>query len=660
MSDPTGKLVEFIDKNRVNLALVQAVNKGRLNLLTAAGREAALASSRALLFTSSKVPPGKPRADQMEFMNQAQERRRELSGQVDVAELWELVHEEDEPLPLTDLAELAFGRPVSDDQLSATLRALFEERSHFRLAGNEFLPLTAEQLEQKQAQMEAEARRQTEVESAVAFLRDYKAGRAEGPAPERLAGLLRDLVVLEDEAPDAKLAKEIAARAELGGRRKIFRLLVDLGVFSPHEDLAIRREGLPVEFPPQLLEAARGLQLEPALDQGREDLTGLYTFTIDGAFTTDFDDALSFEPDDEGGGELGVHIADAASLLEPEHMVTQEARQRGSSLYLPDNRVPMLPPFLSEDLLSLRQGELRPAISCLARIDPDGLVTEYRVARTLIRVDRRLTYDEADQLMHSDSRLGGLKEICLALKRQRALAGAYFLPLPEVLVGVDEQGQVWVHRVDEEGASRQMVAETAILANRLFARYLMESGAPALYRTQAQPSQPIQNGGPDDLYLHFRQRRLLNRVEITTCPGLHSSLGAEPYTHATSPIRRYLDLVMQHQLGSFLMGRPPVYTEDELTSLAMEVEPNVRRGLKVRQARKRYWLLVWLSEQVGQPQQALVMEKQTHRWQLLLTQTMLLVNIPLNMGQGLNPGQTVELRLERVDPFEDILRVSLI
>ena len=660
MSDPTGKLVEFIDKNRVNLALVQAVNKGRLNLLTPAGREAALAAGRVLLFTNSRLPPGKPRADQMDFMNQAQERRRELAEQVDVAELWELVHEEDEPLPLADLAELAFGRPVSDDQLSATLRALFDERRHFRLAGNEFLPLTAEQLEQKDAQLEAEARHLAEVEAAVNYLRDCKAGRASGPAPERLVELLRDLVILEDEAPEAKLAREIVSRAELGGRRKVFKLLVGMKVFSPHEDLAIRREGLPVEFAPPVLEAARALKLEPALNQGREDLTGLYTFTIDGAFTTDFDDALSFEPDGQGGGELGVHIADAASLLEPGHLVTLEARQRASSLYLPDNRVPMLPPFLSEDLLSLRQGELRPAISCLADLDAEGLLRGFRVVRSLIRVERRLTYDEADQLIHSDSRLGGLQEICLALKRQRALAGAYFLPLPEVLVGVDEQGQVWVHRVDEEGASRQMVAETAILANRLFARHLSDSGVPALYRIQAKPSQPIQNGGPDDLYLHFRQRRLLNRVEITTCPGLHSSLGAEPYTHATSPIRRYLDLVMQHQMGSHLMGRPPVYNEDELTSLAMEVEPNVRRGMKVRQARKRYWLLVWLSEQVGQPQQALVMEKQTHRWQLLLTQTMLLVNIPLNMGQGLTPGQTVDLRLERVDPFEDILRVSLI
>jgi exoribonuclease-2 len=579
---------------------------------------------------------------------------------VDVAELWELVHEEDDPLPLADLAELAFGRPVNGDQLSATLRALFEDRRYFRLAGNEFLPLTAKQLEQKEAQLAVEARHQAEVEAAVAFLRDFKAGRTQDPAPERLVRLLSDLVILEDDAPEVKTAKEIVSQAELGGRRKVFKLLVRLGVFEPHEDLAIRREGLPAEFPPEVQEAARDISLEAALDQGREDLTGLYTFTIDGAFTTDFDDALSFEPFDQGGGELGVHITDAAALLPPEHVVTLDARERASSLYLPDRRVPMLPPSLSEDLLSLRQDELRPAISCLARLDQEGRILDWRVTRGLIRVDRRLTYDESDQLLEDDPRLQGLKQACLELKKRRALEGAYFLPLPEVLVGVDEQGQVWVHRVDEEGPSRQMVAETAILANRLFAQYLMENQVPALFRTQAQPGQPIENGEPSDLYLHFKQRRLLNRVEITTCPGLHSSLGAEPYTHATSPIRRYLDLLMQHQLGSSLSGREPVYSEEDLTALAMQVEPNVRRGLKVRQARKRYWLLVWLSEQIGQPQEALVMEKQTHRWQLLLTQTMLLVNIPLKAGEGLVPGQTVELRLERVDPFEDVLRVSLI
>ena len=114
--------------------------------------------------------------------------------------------------------------------------------------------------------------------------------------------------------------------------------------------------------------------VDPAgcLDQGREDLTDLYTFTIDGLYTSDFDDALSFEPLPEGGGRLGVHITDAAALLPAGHPLDQEAMERATTIYMPDARVPMLPPQLSEEALSLREGQLRPTISCLASLERPG------------------------------------------------------------------------------------------------------------------------------------------------------------------------------------------------------------------------------------------------------------------------------------------------
>ncbi|MBU4573852.1 MAG: RNB domain-containing ribonuclease, partial [Desulfarculus sp.] len=393
----------------------------------------------------------------------------------------------------------------------------------------------------------------------------------------------------------------------------------------------------------------------------RTDLTELYTFTIDGNFTTDFDDALSFEPDENGGGTLGVHITDAGAIMPPEGPLEEEARLRATSLYLPDDRLPMLPPRLSEDQLSLRQGELRPGLSVLARLDAEGRLIDYRLERSLLKVHKRLTYDEADGMLESDPRLAGLHAICQALRRRRGEAGAYFLPLPEVLVGVDPATkEVWVRRVDRNGPSREMVAETAILGNWLFALFLADSGAPALFRTQAKPSEPIEERDPGDIYHHFKQRRLLNRVEITTKPGLHSSLGVHPYTHATSPIRRYLDLVMQRQIGSILCGGPPLYSAKELEEVAMEVGPSVRRAMRVRQVRQRYWLLQWLRQRQDQPQPAVVMERQMRRWQLLLTDIMMLVNIPIRAGQDISPGQEVEVMVERVDPFEDILRVKLV
>ena len=227
-------------------------------------------------------------------------------------------------------------------------------------------------------------------------------------------------------------------------------------------------------------------------------------------------------------------------------------------------------------------------------------------------------------------------------------------------MGVDPASQeVWVKRVDRNGPSREMVAETAILGNWLFALFLAESQSPALFRIQNKPSEPIEERDPSDIYHHFKQRRLLNRVDITTKPGLHSSLGIHPYTHATSPIRRYLDLVMQRQIGSVLCGGPPLYSKKQLKELAMELDPTVRRAMKVRSARQRYWLLTWLKARQDQSHPAVVMERQMRRWQILLTDIMMLVTIPLNQGPNLAPGMAVELMIERIDPFDDILRVKL-
>lgn len=660
MTDPSGRLVEFIDKNRMNLALVQGVKGKRLSLLTSAARQTALPQSRVLLMTPSEVSLEDPRERQTEYMREVQQRRQALAADVDVTELWELVFEETEPLPLSDLAELVFGGQFSQDHLSAVLRALFEERVHFKLAGNSYVPLSAEQLEKKQQQMQAEALHRAEVDAAVEYLTSLP---EEGPPPEPPDGLLdhlAELVVLGDEAPTAKLTKEIVSLAQVGGRRKLFDLLVRLGHFQPHENLAVRQEQAPVAFSQAAESAAREFALPAGWQEGREDLSGQYTFTIDGNFTTDFDDALSFDPDPDGGGVLGVHITDAAALLPPGHTLHQEAMERGGSIYLPDDRIPMLPPRLSEDVLSLREGQHRPTISCVARIDAEGRVVQWRVLRSALQVSQRITYDESDYLITNDSRFSAMFATCQALRRQRREGGAYFLPLPEVLVGVDEEGKVWVRRIDREGDSRQMVAETAIVANWLFARYLAENQVPTLYRTQAAPRKELIAGDPEDLFANFSQRRLLNRVEITTKPGRHSSLGAEPYVQATSPMRRYLDLVTQAQLGAHLAGAPLPYGAEELEQLATLVQPNVRRGFRIRQARQRYWILKWFEARRDEPAEALVMEKQTRRWQLVLTDTMTLVSIPVRPGLVLEPGQRVMVEMERVDAFADILRVKLL
>lgn len=662
MTDPSGHIVEFIDKNRIILGLVQNSKKNRLAVLTSNDKQLSLPLGRALLLTPAAISSEMPRDAQVEYMASLVQDREDLAAQVDVEQLWELVHEEEEPLSLADLAELQFGNEAGDNHLSGTLRALFYQRLHFRLSGNDFLPLSQEQLEKKLLQQEKEAAHRAEVDLAVSYLNQVRSLPPDAGMPEPPQGLfelLADLVVFAEDAPNLKMTKEIVSLAELGGRKKLFNLLVGLGVFDSDENLPLLREKLPREFSDDVMAACAKVDPAGTLDQDREDLTGLFTFTIDGLYTTDFDDALSFENTPDGGGILGVHITDVAALLEQDGLLDLEARGRGTTLYMPDSRVPMLPPPLSEDALSLRQGQLRPAISTLVEISPEGEVVKYRLCRSVLRVDRRLTYEEADSLLETDQHLAGLQRISHALRVQRGKGGAYFLPLPEMLIHIEEDGEVKVRRVDRDGPSREMVAETAILANQLMARYMSENQIPALYRMQPPPHEPIEEGDPSNLFLHFRQRRLLNRVEITTKPGLHSSLGIQPYTHATSPIRRYLDLVMQRQLGRALTGKEPIYTKKDLVALAMEVDPVVRSAMRVRQARQRYWLLKWMEARRGQKIPALVMEYQVRRWQLLLTDVMMIATIPNRPDIFLEPGQQIQVTVEKADAFDDILRVKL-
>ena len=187
--DPVGYIAEYIEKNRLVLAMVQTNKKGRLGVLTSGDRQAALPQNRALLFTPAAIGPDRPRDALVAYLRELEERREDMAAQVDVPELWELVHEEDDPLPLPDLAELCFGKPVEDDHLSAILRALFNERLHFRLAGKDFLPLGAEQLEQKVLTQEKEAEHRAEVDAAVAYLKaPAPQGRVRRFAPPRPRG----------------------------------------------------------------------------------------------------------------------------------------------------------------------------------------------------------------------------------------------------------------------------------------------------------------------------------------------------------------------------------------------------------------------------------------------------------------------------------------
>jgi len=660
MTNFLGYLVEFINKNRIVLGLVQNSKKQRLRLLTTHDRQITVPQGRILHITPSNISPNSSRDTLIQYLRQEEIKRKEIANNINVTELWELVHREKETFPLTDLTELVFNQPICPKLVAALLRALFNERLHFKLVSNTFEPLSVEKLQQKKQQQKHEANNQAEINAAINYLKNLPISGPYPPPKPNLVKLLSDLVVFEKNASQIKKAKEITSLVELNSKRKIFDLLVRLKVYTPHQNLVLLREGYTNNFTQEALTQAANLDSNKALTNDRENLTKLYTFTIDSNFTTDFDDALSFTPDKTGGGQLGIHITDAAALLPKESALDLEARSRGCSIYLPDTRIPMLPPTISENILSLREGITKPALSCLIKLNSEGKILNWRLTRSTLKVDHCLTYDKVDKSLITDQRFNALYILTQSIRNQRTLTGAYYLPLPEIIIGVDENSQVWIKRIDHNDPSRNMVAETAILANQLKARFLVEQDIPALFRIQAPTREPLITNDPNNLYLHFKQRRLLNRVVLSVEPGLHAMLGIIPYTHVTSPIRRYLDLIMQRQIVAVLTEQKPPYDTKELRKLAQIIEFNIHRGIKIRQARQRYWLQNWLQGHQNEPMPALVIERQSQCWQLLLTEVMLLTSISNKKNPKLELGQEIMVKILKVDPFYDILKVTLI
>jgi exoribonuclease-2 len=204
-----------------------------------------------------------------------------------------------------------------------------------------------------------------------------------------------------------------------------------------------------------------------------------------------------------------------------------------------------------------------------------------------------------------------------------------------------------------------MVGEAMVLANSLASQFLSEQGVPAIYRGQPDPREPIKPSPDKSLLELWQDRRRLSRVVMDLAPSPHWGLGLPCYTFATSPIRRYLDLVIHRQLLAAVSGQPPPYTPADLERILATIEPAMRRAGQLKTRRLRYWLLKHLASRVGQKLEAQVLDSVPHRYRLILPDILLELFMAAPATVKLTPGDTVLVRLDRVVPREDQIKVSL-
>jgi len=661
-----GKLVEFIDAGKFICAYITEASGSRLRLLTQTGREVNLSASRLVTVSASVHPLDSGREALTEQLKSACNIRQDLADSLDLIELWEIAREEPvNEFSVMFLAEMLFGTQVTDDKNSAFLRAVFADRFYFKFKNGRITAHTMEQVEQLQHQEEKEAEKKLVLEEAAIAIGRIMKGESiddtEWPDRKKVLSWIEQNFLFGSECPESDLVRQLLKDTSLTGPHDTYHLLVRAGVWEKNVNIPLLRSGHPVAFDRETLVYAETMESRPTeellRDQKRRDLRHLPIFTIDGPETLDFDDALHVEKLKDGL-LIGVHITDVAAVITPGDPLFLEARERATSLYFPDSQVPMLPETVSHDRCSLLLDSDRPAISFLLHLSPDGKLQGKKIIPSLIRVQRQLTYDEVDKRIDMDADLALLNSMCQKLRQQRLDNGALFLPMPDVNVRIEKNGEITIRLAPVDTPARSLVAELMILANGVAANYLADQEAPGLFRAQNPPRKRFVRGFNDGILEIARQRRFLSRGELLTHPKMHSGIGLPCYTTVTSPIRRFLDLVVQMQLNSLIRGKGILFSDDECRNFAASINQNLTRAGTIKQQQHRFWILRYLEQKIGEKINALVINRGPKRINLLLVDCLLDIDLPPNPTFPVDPGDTVRVNIARVNALDNVLRVE--
>lgn len=429
---------------------------------------------------------------------------------------------------------------------------------------------------------------------SFAFVRptDPRISRDVAIRPEQLSGASDgDLVIAEiTEYPEERR----------GFQGRIIRVLGRSGDPALDTDMVIAEFDLPREFPAEVERDAHAIpdRLTPALLAGRRDLRALATVTIDGEHAKDFDDAVSIEAAASGGFRLWVHIADVSAYVSWDSALDLEARRRGTSVYFPDRVVPMFPERLSNGLCSLNPGEDRLTLTCEMAFDADGHRTGYHLYPSVIVSDERMTYTAVGRILEQgDADLSrryaallptfrSMRALCERLFQRRRQRGSIDFDLPEPEILLDVLGETAAIVKQERTIAHRIIEEFMLAANETVAEHLSRLGIPMLYRVHERPDpekllnfsliassfghkvvigerihpKPLAaaveavRGRPEEALLNTLLLRSMKQARYAVANTGHFGLAATHYTHFTSPIRRYPDLVIHRLVRAALAG----------------------------------------------------------------------------------------------------------
>jgi exoribonuclease-2 len=644
-----GRIIEFLDSDELRIAYVRKQERDRLHVVDPRGRNLSVNGDRVVIIHRSAEEDNFPA-----LARQISEKIAARQSEVDVELLWQSVGNTHRELESAELAELFFAEG-SSEAASAVFRALSTDTLFFKRKGSQFQARTEEQVSaervRRQRHDEHEQFRKRATTIITQLLRKNDA--AVPPDAEVILGRIHNWLRHRTGDEVGVLLEETVGVAK--ARDAAYEILRHAGKVDPSLDRFLVMAGVEADFPGALKSEAERLPPHQHTS-ARADFQHLPAFTIDDEDTREIDDALTLS---YSGNEIivGIHIADVSSFIRKGDPLDIEAARRSSTIYLPTTTVRMFPDQLSTGLASLNAGEPRPAYTVEVRFDEQGNRLGYRIALSTILVDKRWSYEEADRALDAgDPTLETMNRIAKQLHNDRAARGAITFRRPELKIRV-HNGTVDVRKIDPNSPTRFIVSEMMILANGLSADFASVNALPVIYRTQEPREALAVEETPVIEALAFeRLRKTFKRSRLSLTPALHSGLGLTAYTQASSPIRRYADLITQRQFTAMLQNAAVPYGREELLRILATAESAEQEVRGIEDSSTNYWLLEYLARhKKDEKLPAVVLDP---KGSVELQDYYLRAKIA-----GLNkptPGATIDVQIESIDPGRGDVRFRVV
>ncbi|KGN99524.1 ribonuclease R [Porphyromonas macacae] len=461
-----------------------------------------------------------------------------------------------------------------------------------------------------------------------------------------------DIFIPGDKVNNARNGDKVIVRINEwpeSSRSPIGEVMVVLGEAGDNDvemNAILAEYGLPYIYPEAVEKAADALsgEITEAELRVREDFRGVLTFTIDPADAKDFDDALSYRKLSADTYEVGVHIADVSHFVTPGDIIDEEAYKRATSIYLVDRTVPMLPERLCNELCSLRPDEDKYAYSVVFKINEEARVQDYRIVKSVIRSSRRFSYEEAQEVIETgrgecQEAILKLNDLAQKLRESRFSKGGIAFDREEVRFTLDEKGKPLGVYIKESKEANKLIEEFMLLANKTVASHIGNPGGnPAkaktfVYRVHEQP-EPGKLGDLSDFVSKFGlklktqgsnmevgrsinrllesvkgrpEENLVQTVAIRSMPKAyystenfgHYGLAFDYYTHFTSPIRRYPDLMVHRLLTRYMLEGGPSVSRNEYEGKCQHSSDMEQLAANAERSSIKYKQVEFMSEHLG-------------------------------------------------------------